>query len=113
MSYLLDVVKQSATFTNGRDNRREVVISEDHVGSLFADIATVETHGDADISTFQRGRVVDTIASHHAILASAMEGIEHAELSGWTATSHNERQSLKRIKLFVGHGVEIGCCHHG
>ena len=111
--YLLNVVKEPATFADGRDDRCEVVVCEDHVGCLLADIASVETHGDADICTFQRWRVVDAVAGHHTVFASAVKSVQHTKFSSRAAASDNKRQRLEPIKLLVRHCVKIGRGHHG
>lgn len=60
---LLDVVKDTATFLDGGDDRSEVVVTENNVGSILGDIGTGLTHGNTNISTAERGRVVNTITS--------------------------------------------------
>lgn len=42
----------------------EVIVHQDHVGSLFADVCPRLSHGDPDIRGFQGHGVVDTIPCH-------------------------------------------------
>jgi len=60
---LLDVVEDTATFLDGGDDRSKVVVTENNIGSILGDIGTGLTHGNTNISTAERGRIVDTITS--------------------------------------------------
>ena len=51
-------------FAHRLDDRREVVVGEDHVRGLAGDVGAVLPHRDADVRLAQRGRVVHAVARH-------------------------------------------------
>jgi hypothetical protein len=57
-----DVVVDDSPFAHGGDDRREVVVEEDHVRCLLRDVGP-DPHGDADVGLLERGRVVHTVAA--------------------------------------------------
>jgi hypothetical protein len=60
---LLDVVEDTATLLDSGDNRSEVIVTKNNIGSILGDIGTGLTHGNTNIGTAERGRIVDTITS--------------------------------------------------
>lgn len=60
---LLDVVKDTATLLDGGHDRGKVVVAENDIRGILGDIRTGLTHGNTDIGTAERGRIVDTITS--------------------------------------------------
>jgi hypothetical protein len=105
---LLNVVEHAATFLDGVDNRGKVVVSEYNIGSGFGDVRTTETHSNTNISALEGWRVVDTVTSHGSVSVTTMEGINHADLGLWSATSNNERQEWKGINLLISEGIKLG-----
>ena len=61
---LADVVVQPPSIADGFHDGGEVVIHQDQVGRLAGHFAAALAHGDANIGVFERGGVVDAIASH-------------------------------------------------
>lgn len=59
----LDVVEDTATFLDGGDDGGEVVVAENDIGCILCDVGTGLTHGNTNIGTAERGRVVNTITS--------------------------------------------------
>lgn len=57
------VVEHPTTFLNGVDDRGEIVVSQNNVGSVFGNIRAGLTHGDTDVGTLERWRIVDTVTS--------------------------------------------------
>lgn len=57
----------------------EVVVDDDHVGRLLADVGAVLAHGDADVGALQGDAVVDTVAGHADNVAGALQGLHHED----------------------------------
>ena len=57
---LFHVVVDGASFLDGGDDRREVVVGEHHLRRGLGD-RRARAHRDADLSLLQRRRVVDTV----------------------------------------------------
>ena len=58
---LFHVVVDGASFLDGGDDRREVVVGEHHLRGGLGD-RRARAHRDADLGLLQRRRVVDTVA---------------------------------------------------
>lgn len=56
------IVKDQTSFFHSRDDRSEIVIQQDHIGSLFGHIGSRDAHGDTYVRFFQGRRVVHTVA---------------------------------------------------
>lgn len=70
----------------------EVIIHEDHVGSLFADVRARLPHGDADVRGFQRHGVVDSVPRHGHHGPSPLQGL-------WEGTAHkSSSQNIDKHK---------------
>ena len=59
--WLLRFASRTTSFFDGVDDRGEVVISQNNVGSVFGDIRASLTHGNTDISALEGWRIVDTV----------------------------------------------------
>ena len=67
---VLDVVEDGLALPDGGHDGDKVVVHQDHVGRLLADVRAGPAHGDADVGRLQRHGVVDPIARHahhHAV----------------------------------------------
>lgn len=53
----------------------KVVVHDDHVGRLLADVGAVLAHSDADVGALQGDAVVDTVAGHADNIAGALQGL--------------------------------------
>ena len=62
------------------DDRREVVVGQDHVGGLAGDVGARLAHRDADVGGLERGRVVDAVAGHRDDLAHRLQRLRDAHL---------------------------------
>ena len=60
---LREVVVDLAALLNGVDDGCEVVVGEDHPAGGLRDVGAT-AHGDSDVSSLDRRRVVDAIAGH-------------------------------------------------
>merc|ERR1719509_531022 len=67
-----DVQEDGLALLDGREDCREVIIEEDHVGGLLADVGAA-THRDPHIRPLHRHPVVDAIAGHGHNEAVALE----------------------------------------
>ena len=102
-----DVVVDAATFLDGGDDGREVVVGDDHVGGLFGDFGAGDSHGDADVGAFDGGGIVDAVAGHGDDGVVFFKGADDAEfMSGGDAgVDGNFADSLGQN--FVGHRVQL------
>ncbi|PTD05900.1 hypothetical protein FCULG_00000236 [Fusarium culmorum] len=126
---LLDVVKDTATFFNGSDNGCKVVITENNIGGVLGDIGTGLTHGNTNIGSAERGRIVDTITSLHTLvmieefegetyhgteLVTSVEGFNHADLGLRSTSGNDKREERKLVDFVVGKAIKGGSSHnHG
>jgi hypothetical protein len=62
------------------DDRREVVVDEDHRRRLAGDVGPRATHRDADVGRAQRRRVVDAVAGHRDDVALLLQGVGDPQL---------------------------------
>ena len=103
---LLGVIVDAAALLNGRDNGREVIISEDHLGRALGHRGT-GTHSQPNVSRLQSGGIVHTVSGHgndfvlsfqapHQLLL--VDGLDTGEKTGL----------LDGIELLlVGHELEL------
>mmetsp|Transcript_61664 Transcript_61664/g.161995 ORF Transcript_61664/g.161995 Transcript_61664/m.161995 type:complete len:634 (-) Transcript_61664:1176-3077(-) len=117
----LHVVVDGAPLLDGGDDRREVVVGEDHVGRLLGDFRARDAHRDADVGLLQCRRVVDAVASHRGDLAERpqqphdlllvlrLRAREHRTLGVAIRQDAREHLSLLGVghllKLFAGEGL--------
>jgi hypothetical protein len=111
-AYLLDVVKQTTAFFDSFDNGSEVVVSEDHLGCIFGDIAS-GTHSHADIGLLERWRVVDTVSSHDTEAAPPVKSLHHLDFGGRATSGDDKRKCLHGVNLIISHLVKIFGDHDG
>ncbi|KAI6760523.1 hypothetical protein HG530_009383 [Fusarium avenaceum] len=110
---LLDVVEDTATLLNSGNNRSEVIVTENNIGSILGDIGTGLTHGNTNIGTAERGRIVDTITSlFNAELVSSVESFDHADLGLRSTSGNNQRKERKLVDLIIGQTIELGSSHN-
>ena len=52
------------------DNRSKVIVGQNHIGSIFGHICPSDAHGNADVGSFERWRIIDAVTGHgdHRIL---------------------------------------------
>src|SRR4030095_4241741 len=61
---LPDVIIDGPPFLHRVNNRGEVIVSEDHISSLFGHVGPSAPHGDTDVGLLERRGVVHSIARH-------------------------------------------------
>lgn len=61
----------------------EIIIDENHVGSLLAHIGAVLSHCDTDVSPLQSDTVIDTVSSHANNVSSVLERLYDRQLVLW------------------------------
>ena len=74
------LAKIAAALADGADDRREVVVGEDHVRRLLGDVGAGDAHRDADVRRLQRGRVVDPVAGHRDDPPVRVERVDDPQL---------------------------------
>ena len=77
---LLDIGRDPAALLDGGDDRREVVVQQDHVRCVAGDVGASQAHRDADVGALERGRVVHAVAGHDDDVVPLAERAEDAEL---------------------------------
>lgn len=112
-SHLLNIVEQSSSLLDRRDDRGKVVISQYHISRLLGDITSVHAHGDADVRLLERGGVIHAVASHDAERTAAVHGLDHAHLCRRAAPGEDQRQPVHGVDLRVAQGVERAGLHDG
>ena len=85
-----DVVVDRAALADRADDRRVVVVGEDHVGRLAGGVGAAPPHGDADVCCLERRDVVDAIAGHGGDLAVALERLDDPDL----VLGHDAREDV-------------------
>ena len=75
-----EVVVEPAAELDGLDDRREVVVGEDHRRGLLGDLGAGDAHRDADVGALERRRVVDAVAGHPDDVPLALEDVDEADL---------------------------------
>ncbi len=61
---LHQVVVNRPALAHRRDDRREIVVGEHHLGRFLGGLRTLAPHGDADVGALQRRRIVYPVAGH-------------------------------------------------
>eukprot|EP00754_Rhynchopus_humris_P027154 Rhum_TRINITY_DN15065_c9_g4::Rhum_TRINITY_DN15065_c9_g4_i2::g.137287::m.137287 len=86
---LLQVVEDQTALLHTTHDRREVVVHEDHVGSLLRHVSARDTHADTDTRLRQGRGVVHTVTRHgrHHL-------VPHKRRVGLTVSNLTERQLL-------------------
>ena len=80
MDELEDVGVDDPPLLDGRDDRGEVVVGDDHVGRLLGHLRPLDAHRHADVGLLQGRRVVDAVAGHGDDLASPLERLDELQL---------------------------------
>ena len=75
-----EVVVEPAPELDRLDDRREVVVGEDHRRGLLRDLGAGDAHGDADVGLLERRRVVDAVAGHAHDVPLALEDVDEPHL---------------------------------
>ena len=63
-----------------RDDAGEIVVGQHHVGRLLGHVGSGDAHGNADIGTLQRRRIVDAVAGHRHDMVIGFHRLDDARL---------------------------------
>ena len=77
---LLDVLVNAATFFHCGHDRREVVIEEHQICDFAADVRAALPHRHANVRTFERRRVVHSVARHRHNLTLRLQRFDELQL---------------------------------
>ena len=77
---LSNVVEDPPTLFDGDHDRGKVVVEEHEARSLARHICALFAHGDADIGSGERRRIIDPVARHSHKLAAALKGCDDPKL---------------------------------
>ena len=104
---LHQIVVKSAPALNCLDNCGEVVINQDHVTGFLGDFSSRDAHGNADISGFQRGRIVHSVARHSDYIALLLERLDHPDFVFWSDSRNYADCGDALVQLVVTHGGQF------
>ena len=76
---LVQVVVELASLLDGVDDRREVVVGEDHPAGVLRHLGAA-AHRDADVRRLDRRRVVDAVAGHRDDVALLLQRLGEQDL---------------------------------
>ena len=62
---LLQVIENPPALAHRLHDGREIVVEQHHRRRLAGDVGAAAAHRDADVSRFERGRIVHPVAGHH------------------------------------------------
>ena len=105
-----DVVEDPPTLANGGDDRREVVVEQYHRCGLARDVGADLAHGDADVGSFERGRVVHAVAGHRDVLAGRLQRVDDADLLLRARARIHAHLTHTLRELLVGQPRELPAC---
>ena len=74
------VVVDGAPQADRLDDRRVVVVGQDHHRGLLGDLRPGDAHGDADVGLLERRRVVDAVAGHPDDVALLAQDVDEVDL---------------------------------
>ena len=77
---ILNVVEDGLALLNRMQDRREIIIRQNHVRRLLGDVGPVHAHCDANIRLLQRRRIVDPVARHGDNIAAGLQGSDDFHL---------------------------------
>ena len=89
------------------DDRREIIIGQDHRSGILADFRSGDAHCDADIGLLQRRRIIDTVSGHRDQFALTLPSIDDADLMLWCDTRIDTHFFQMCIQFFIAHRIEL------
>ena len=106
---LADVVEDLTPRLDSGDDRREVVVREDHRPRLARHLRSGQAHRDPDVGAAERRRVVDAVARHGDDVALRAQGVGDPELRLGRAAGEHELSLLaeEMVELRLAHPVEL------
>ena len=75
-----DVVENATAFAHRLDDGAEVVVGEDHLGTLLGNFGTGDAHRDADVRGFDGGSIVYAVAGHSHDIALPLQRFDDFQL---------------------------------
>ena len=105
---LRQVVVEAAAELDRLDDRREVVVGEDHRRGLLRDLRAGDAHRDADVGALQRRRVVHAVAGHRDDVALAPQRVDEPHLVLRRDPGDDADVVDLRDQLVVAHRAELG-----
>ena len=110
---LTDVVENATAFAHRLDDGAEVVVGEDHLGTLLGNFGTGDAHRDADVRGFDGGRVVHAVAGHGHDIALPLQRFDDFQLVfRRNARVHGDFAGGLVERLLVRQLVELNAGEH-
>ena len=103
-----EVVVEGTAQLDGLDDRREVVVGQDHHGGLLGDLRAGDAHRHPDVRHLERRRIVHAVAGHGHDVALAAEDLDEADLVLRGDPRDDTDIVDPAIGLVIGHGREFG-----
>mmetsp|Transcript_22265 Transcript_22265/g.52917 ORF Transcript_22265/g.52917 Transcript_22265/m.52917 type:complete len:390 (-) Transcript_22265:1634-2803(-) len=95
----LHVGVDRSSLLDGCDNRREVVVRQNHVRCLLGDLSSCNTHSNTDGSLLQSGSIVDTVPGHRRDLSARSEELDQQLLVAGFGSGKDARAATLHDEL--------------
>ena len=110
---LTDVVENATAFAYRLDDGAEVVVGEDHLGTLLGNFGTGDAHRDADVRGFDGGSIVYAVAGHSHDIALPLQRFDDFQLVfRRNARVHGDFAGGLVERLLVRQLVELNAGEH-
>ena len=90
LNRLFEVDKDETTFFDAMNDACKVVIEQNHGSRLFGDIRARHVHCNTQISLFEGGRIIDTVASDSHDVSHALSSADNFQLVLWGCTCKDD-----------------------
>ncbi len=104
---LADVVEDAATLLHGVDDRRVVVVGEDHLSGFLRDLGARDAHGDTDVGRLQRGGVVHAVTGHGNDQPVILQRVDDPQLVLWCDARVDVDLPHGGAELVLAHAVDV------
>jgi hypothetical protein len=85
----LQVIEDESTFLDTVNDGREVIIEQEHIGSILSNIRS-GTHSNTNIGLLNSWGVIDTITGNSDDVSSLLAGIDDKKLLGWSGSGEDD-----------------------
>ncbi len=98
-----DVAEDNAPPADGRDDRSEGIVTQDHVRCLLRYLRSASPHGDPDVRFLEGRRIVDAVTQHGHDLASLLVQRQQIHF----VLRRGARKNTTRAQLFLFRRVQL------
>ncbi len=104
---LPDIGVDSPPFLDGRDDRRKIVVREDHIRHVLRHVGPGDAHADADVRGFDSRRIIDAVARHGGDFSAALPRLHDPDLVLRLHARVNAVFFDGLVQFLVGHAVQL------